>query len=137
MIARRPPALRPDDAPGALRELSWFAIRQPAIMYFLERRLWTNDGDLLALGLDAACRLHDAMTVEQGIEPTRVTEASLREGLGLEPPAALASWVAELCTAAPVVLAPDEEATLTRVVGAVAWGLTSARCVGVGDSIAR
>ena len=44
---------------AAARELSWFAIRQPTIIHFLERRLWSPDGDAFAVALDAACRLHD------------------------------------------------------------------------------
>jgi len=130
-----PPPMRPADAPAAARELSWFAIRQPAVIHFLERRLWTPDGDAFALALDAACRLHAAITAEQGIEPTRVTEAVLREGLGLEPPEALATWIEDLCTAAPVVLSPTEEDAVTRVIAAVAWGLTSARCADLGDAL--
>lgn len=123
--------------PVAARELSWFAIRQPAIIRFLERRLWAPDGDAFALALDAACRLHDALTVEQGLEPARVTETSLREGYELTPPASLVAWVDELCSVAPVMLSPAEELLVLRSIGAVAWALTTARSVGVGDAIVR
>jgi hypothetical protein len=127
----------PDDHPAAAREVSWFAIRQPAIIGFLQRRLWSRDGDAFAVALDAACRLHEALTVEQGLEPHRVTDALLREGLALEPPATLVAWVDELCAAAPVMLTPGEEAAVLHALGAVAWGLTAARGAGVGDAIVR
>ncbi len=121
----------------AARELSWFAIRQPAIIRFLERRLWAPDGDAFALALDAACRLHDALTVEQGLEPARVTDMLLREGYELTPPDSLEQWVEELCTAAPVMLSPAEELLVLRSVGAVAWALATARAAGIGDAVVR
>ena len=136
----RPPATVGSVAhhePAAARELSWFAIRQPTIIHFLERRLWSPDGDAFAVALDAACRLHDTLTVEQGLEPVRVTDALLREGATLEPPAALVAWVADLCTDAPVMVTPAEEAAVLLAVGAVAWGLTTGRSAGLGDAIAR
>jgi hypothetical protein len=125
------------DQPAAARVLSWFAIRQPAIIRFLERSLWAADGDAFAVALDAACRLHDALTVEQGLEPPRVTEAVLCAGAALEPPAALVGWVEDLCVAAPVMLTPAEEARVVCVLGAIAWGLTTARGAGAGDAVLR
>jgi hypothetical protein len=123
--------------PAAARELSWFAIRQPAIIRFLERRLWSADGDAFAVALDAACRLHEALTVDEGLEPPRVTDALLREGLELAPPDALVAWVEALCTEAPVMLAPAEEARVLHALGAVAWGLTTVRGAGAGDAVVR
>lgn len=123
--------------PAAAGELSWFAIRQPAIIHFLERRLWAADGDAFAVALDAACRLHDVLTVEHGLTPPRVAEPLLRAGLALEPPAELVTWVAGLCTAAPVMLTPAEEAQVLHAIGAVAWALTTVRTAGVGDAIVR
>ncbi len=127
----------PPEAHAAARELSWFAIRQPTIIHFLERRLWAPDGDAFAVALDAACRLHDALTIEHGLEPARVTDALLRAGLALEPPDTLTAWVEQLCTVAPVMLTPDEEAQVLRALVAVAWGLTTARGADVGDAIVR
>ncbi|HVV81614.1 MAG TPA: hypothetical protein VHE35_01000 [Kofleriaceae bacterium] len=123
------------DHAAAARELSWFAIRQPAIIRFLERRLWAADGDAFAVALDAACRLHEALTLEQGLEPPRVTDMLLREGTALEPPASLTAWVEAICADAPVMLTPAEEAQVVAALGAVAWGLTAARGAGVGELI--
>jgi hypothetical protein len=127
----------PVECPAAARELSWFAIRQPAIIRFLERCLWAPDGDAFAVALDAACRLHEALSLEEGLEPARVTEPMLKDGLALAPPAPLARWVGELCGAAPVMLSPAEETLVMRSVGAVAWALTTARSAGVGDAVLR
>ena len=125
------------DAPA--QELAWFAIRQPAVVRFLERRLWSADGDAFAVALDAACRLHDALTVDQGIEPPRVSDTLLRSGYELEPPTSLIGWLDELLAAAPVMLTPGETRLVQRALGAVAWALTTARgaVAGLGDQLLR
>ncbi len=116
------------DAPA--QELAWFAIRQPAVVRFLERRLWSADGDAFAVALDAVCRLHAVMTLHDGLEPVRVDDRLLCEGLEMAPPPSLLAWVHDHCRAAPVVLTDAEEATVGRLLGAVAWGFTAGRAVG-------
>ena len=63
--------------PAEAQELSWFAIRQPTVVRFLERRLWAPDGDAFAVALDAVCRLHAAMAVADG----RAGRADLKIGV--------------------------------------------------------
>ena len=116
------------DAPA--QELAWFAIRQPAVVRFLERRLWAPDGDAFAVALDAVCRLHAAVTLRDGLEPVRVDDRLLRVGLDLEPPPSLGVWVRGLCHAAPVILTDDEEARVAAAVAAVAWGFAAGRARG-------
>src|SRR3954467_11214509 len=41
----------------AERDVSWLAIRHPAVMRLLERELAAPDGDALAAGLELACRV--------------------------------------------------------------------------------
>jgi hypothetical protein len=113
------------DAPA--QELAWFAIRQPAVVRFVERRLWSRDGDAFAVALDLVCRLHAAITLDHGIEPTRVDDRLLRDGLDMTPPPTLLEWIRDRCRAAPVVLLDAEEAAIAEVVTAVAWGLASGR----------
>ena len=117
------------------KELSWFAIRQPTVVRFLERRLWAPDGDAFAVALDAACRLHAALTISDGVEPPRVQEPLLREGLAMTPPPSLVAWIGELVAAAPVVLTDAEEAAVTAAVTAIAWSLTAGRVADVGDAV--
>lgn len=119
------------DAPA--QELAWFAIRQPAVVRFLERRLWSPDGDAFAVALDAVCRLHAVMTLRDGLEPVRVDDRLLCEGLEMAPPPSLVGWVHDHCRAAPVVLTDAEEDTVARLVAAVAWGFTAGRAVGGGE----
>jgi hypothetical protein len=117
------------------KELSWFAIRQPTVVRFLERRLWAPDGDAFAVALDASCRLHAAMSISDGVEPPRVDERLLRDGLDMTPPASLSAWIAELITAAPVVLTSNEEEQVVKTVTAIAWSLTAVRSLDVGDQL--
>lgn len=119
------------DAPA--QELAWFAIRQPAVIRFLERRLWAPDGDAFAVALDAACRLHAAITLAHGLEPVRVDDRLLCEGLEMTPPPSLLGWIADRCAQAPVVLTDAEEATVGKLVAAVMWGFTSGRATAVGE----
>ncbi len=117
------------------KELSWFAIRQPTVVRFLERRLWAPDGDAFAVALDAACRLHAAMSISDGVEPPRVEDRLLREGLEMMPPVSLTGWINELIGGAPVVLSGNEEQEVLRTVTAIAWALTSARSADVSDAM--
>ncbi len=119
------------------KELSWFAIRQPTVVRFLERRLWAPDGDAFAVALDASCRLHAAMSVSDGIEPPRVHDRLLRDGLDMTPPVSLTGWIGELIAEAPVVLTGTEEQEVTRTVTAIAWALTAIRSADVGDAVLR
>ncbi|MBK9034763.1 MAG: hypothetical protein IPL61_26455 [Myxococcales bacterium] len=119
------------DAPA--QELAWFAIRQPAVVRFLERRLWSADGDAFAVALDATCRLHAAVTLHHGLEPVRVDDRLLRDGLEMDPPPSLLAWIETRCRAAPVVLTDAEEAAVARAVAAIAWGFTSGRASGVDE----
>src|SRR5436189_3026808 len=41
----------------AEHEVSWLAIRQPAVIRMLERELASPDGDAFAAGLELACRV--------------------------------------------------------------------------------
>jgi hypothetical protein len=119
------------DAPA--QELAWFAIRQPVVVRFLERRLWSADGDAFAVALDAVCRLHAVITLRDGLEPVRVDDRLLCEGLEMAAPPSLVGWVHDHCRAAPVVLTDAEEAAVARLVAAVAWGFTAGRAVGGGE----
>jgi hypothetical protein len=49
----------PDQA-LAEHEVSWLAIRQPAVIRMLERELASPDGDAFAAGLELACRADPA-----------------------------------------------------------------------------
>jgi hypothetical protein len=123
------------DAMQTAKELSWFAIRQPTVVRFLERRLWAPDGDAFAVALDASCRLHAAMSISDGVEPPRVDERLLRDGLDMTPPPSLCAWIGDIIAGAPVVLTSNEEHEVVKTVTAIAWSLTAVRSADVGDQL--
>src|SRR6185503_8198239 len=89
-------------------EVSWFAIRQPAVIKLLERELWDGDGDAFAVALDAVCRIAMRVAAIDGLPPPRLSHRHLEHGLALardgDIDRALARWVRWAIDAAPVVL---------------------------------
>jgi len=121
-------------------EVSWFAIRQPAVIRMLERELWTEDGDAFAVGLDAVCRVSARVTHLDGAPPPRLTAPLLERGHELcrdDIDPALARWVRWCVDAAPVVLTADEEQGVLRCVAAMLWAIAAADLVGIDDAVAE
>lgn len=121
-------------------EVSWFAIRQPAVIKLLERELWTDDGDAFAVGLDAVCRVVRRLAALDGVPPPRLTRELLEHGLylaredGID--RALARWVRWCVDAAPVVITAAEERSVLECVAAMLWAVAAADLVGVDREIA-
>jgi hypothetical protein len=110
---------------GESPDAQWFAARQPGIVRFLSERL---QGDALALGLFAACRISLAFQGTSGRPNERITSASLAQSEermcrrkhahddassrdddlpGRHP--ALIAWIAALLDDPPVPLAREEQ----------------------------
>jgi hypothetical protein len=121
-------------------EVSWFAIRQPAVIKLLERELWDGDGDAFAVALDACCRVARRVAALDGAPPPRLTAPLLAHGLALARDEAidrgLARWVRWCVDAAPVVLSAQEERQVVECVAALLWAIAAADLVGVGREIA-
>ena len=62
----------------AEHEVSWLAIRQPAVIRLLERELASPDGDAFAAGLELACRVLGAPT---SLGDMRLDHNSLNSGM--------------------------------------------------------
>jgi hypothetical protein len=119
-------------------EVSWFAIRQPAVIRMLERELWSDDGDAFAVALDAVCRVASRVTQLDGAAPPRLTAPLLERGLemcrdDIDP--ALARWVRWCVDAAPVVLTATEERAVLACVAAMLWAIAAADLVGLDDAV--
>jgi hypothetical protein len=108
----------------AEHDVSWLAIRQPAVMRLLESELASPDGDALAAGLEMACRvlggkkpigdlrldhraLADAMAEVRAGRCDRAMVRSLRDQID------------EL----PIVLAPREQDAVATVIAAVIYAV--------------
>ncbi len=121
-------------------EISWFAIRQPAVVKMLERELWDGDGDAFALALDAACRVAARVTHLDGAPPPRLSHELLDQGLilakddGVDP--ALGRWLRWCIDAAPVVISADEERSVMECMTAMLWAIAAADLAGVSPEVA-
>jgi hypothetical protein len=114
---------RPETPPA--EEVSWLAIRQPAVVRMLEQRLWAPDGDAFAVGLDAVCRLLAGMG-GPGAVP-RLDHKQLNRAFGAvidgahDP--ALEAWVTELIDAAPAALTGTERTVVIRCLASIVRAL--------------
>ena len=72
MDVRSPRQVAAADMVGGL------AIRQPAVIYLLQRELWSSDGDAFASGLELATRLFAQVAASAGQPAT----ASISQGGG-------------------------------------------------------
>ncbi len=120
-------------------EISWFAIRQPAVVKMLERELWDGDGDAFALALDAACRVAARVTHLDGVPPPRLSHELLEQGLALAHEdgvdAALGRWLRWCIDAAPVVISAAEERVVMECITAMLWAVAAADLAGVGAEL--
>lgn len=108
----------------AEHDVSWLAIRQPAVMRLLERELSGGDNDAFAVGLELACRVLGGRTP---VGDMRLDHHALNAGL--------ASVRAGKCDRAMVrslrdqieelncVLMPQEADTVATVIAAVIWAV--------------
>jgi len=139
----------------AEHDVSWLAIRQPAVLRFLERELGpararaTNDaagsrsgahslrgsfrdGDAFGAGLALACQILGARTQ---VGPHRLDHRALAAGLvsvrAGRCDRAMVRTIRDQLAALPVVLTPLEEDAIATVIAAVIWAVldTSARAL--------
>jgi hypothetical protein len=108
-------------------EVSWLAIRQPAVMRLLERELASDDGDAYAAGLELACRILGGRTplarirLDHNMLSTGLV--AVRTGrLDRAMVRSLRDQVEEL----PVVLTPGEQDAVATTVAAILWSLLDA-----------
>ena len=128
----------PAPALSPAAEVSWMAIRQPAVIRFLESRLWSDDGDALAAGLELACRVLARLEATDGVPPPRLHIRQLDYGAaahmtGRGDPA-LATWAAEQLDGLPLVLGELEARRVIACVAAILGAALDARAAGVDDS---
>ena len=116
---------RSDLSPAA--EVSWLAIRQPAVIRFLESRLSSDDGDALAAGLELSVRLLAQIERADGMPPPRLHIRQLDYGVASHMngtgDTALSDWAWRQLDRLPIVL---EAIEARRVVACVASGLGAA-----------
>lgn len=117
--------------PAGAEQVGALAIRQPAIIYFLQRELWSKDGDAFAAGLELACRVVGELREQVGLRLPRITHrdmtvalTAVRDGAcGRQTVRSIRDQIDEL----PLVLTRAEEDAVATVIAAVVYATARAR----------
>jgi len=108
----------------AEHEVSWLAIRQPAVIRLLERELASPDGDAFAAGLELACRVLAAPT---SLGDMRLDHNSLNSGMVAVRSGrcdrAMVRSIRDQIEELPVVLTPGEQDAVATVIASVIWAV--------------
>ena len=127
-------ALQPQEL--AEHEVSWLAIRQPAVIRLLERELASPDGDAFAAGLELACRVLGAPT---SIGDLRLDHNALNSGMVAVRSGrcdrAMVRSIRDQIEELPVVLTPGEQDAVATVIAAVIWAVLDASVRDLDDTL--
>lgn len=106
------------------------AIRQPAVIYLLQRELWSADGDAFASGLELATRLFAQVAASAGRLPrlsqrelTAAMEAVRQGACDRQTVRRIRDQIDEL----PVVLTRAEEDAVATAIAALLWAVERCR----------
>src|SRR5450755_1908818 len=121
---------------SAERDVSWLAIRQPAVIRLLETELSSPDGDAFAAGLELACRV---LGGKMPLGDLRLDHRALSTGMTAVRSGrcdrsmvrSLRDQIAEL----PVVLGPAEEDAVATVIAAVIYAVLDASVRDLDDQL--
>jgi len=145
----------------AEHDVSWLAIRHPAVMRLLERELAATDGDAFAAGLELACRVlvgrARAALIDSGPQRSkdrnhltarvplagtplgdlRLDHNTLNTGMvavrGGRCDRAMVRSIRDQIEALRVVLTPREEDAVATVVAAIIWSVLDASARALDD----
>lgn len=110
-----------------VEDVSWLAIRQPAVMRLLERELASPDGDALAAGLELACRV---LGSRQPLGDLRLDHNTLNSGMVAVRSGrcdrAMVRSIREQIQDLHVVLTAREQDAVATVIAAIIWSVLDA-----------
>jgi hypothetical protein len=120
----------------AEQDVSWLAIRHPAVMRLLERELASADGDAFAAGLELATRVLGGRTP---LGDLRIDHNTLNAGMvavrsGRCDRAMVRSQRDQIETLR-VVLVPREEDAVATVIAAIIWSVLDASARELDDTL--
>ncbi len=108
----------------AEHDVSWLAIRQPAVMRLLEAELTTSDNDAFAAGLELACRVLGGRTP---VGDMRLDHHALSTGMAAvragKCDRAMVRSIRDQIGELNVVLMPHESDAVATVIAAVIWAV--------------
>lgn len=120
----------------AEHDVSWLAIRQPAVMRLLERELAAPDGDAFAVGLELASRVLGGRTP---LGELRLDHNSLSSGLAAVRSGhcdrAMVRSLRDQIEELPVVLMKHEQDAVATVLAAIVWAVLDASVRDLDDSL--
>src|SRR5262245_7775023 len=121
---------------SAEHEVSWLAIRQPAVIRLLERELAAPDGDAFAAGLELACR------VLGGNTPTivrRLDHNALNSGMAAVRSGrcdrAMVRSLRDQIEELPIVLTPGEQDAVATTIASIIWAVLEANVRELDDTL--
>jgi hypothetical protein len=108
----------------AEHDVSWLAIRQPAVIRFLERELAAPDGDAFAAGLELACRVLGGRTP---LGDLRLDHHALEAGMaavrGGRCDRAMVRSIRDQIEELPIVLTATEQDAVATVIASIIWSV--------------
>ena len=120
----------------AEHDVSWLAIRQPAVMRLLESELATPDGDAFAAGLELACRVLGGKTP---LGDLRLDHRSLSAGMAAVRAGrcdrAMVRSLRDQIDELPVVLTRHEQDAVATVIAAVIYAVLDASMRDLDDTL--
>ena len=116
-----------DSVSVAEHDVSWLAIRQPAVMRLLERELAAPDNDAFAAGIELACRVLGGATP---LGDLRLDHNSLQSGMVAVRSGrcdrAMVRSLRDQIEELPVVLTRAEQDAVATTIAAVIWAVLDA-----------
>jgi len=120
----------------AEHDVSWLAIRQPAVIRMLERELAAPDGDALAAGLELACRVLGGATP---IGELRLDHNALSSGMAAVRSGhcdrAMVRSIRDQIEELRVVLTPLEQDLVATTIAAIIWAVLDASVRDLDDAL--
>ena len=120
----------------AEHDVSWLAIRQPAVMRLLESELATPDGDAFAAGLELACRVLGGKTP---LGDLRLDHRSLDSGMAAVRAGrcdrAMVRSLRDQIDELPVVLSRHEQDAVATVIAAIIYAVLDASMRDLDDTL--
>jgi len=120
----------------AEQDVSWLAIRHPAVMRLLERELASRDGEALAAGLELATRVLGGRTP---LGDLRIDHNTLNAGMVAVRSGrcdrAMVRALRDQIETLRVVLVPREEDAVATVIAAIIWSVLDASARELDDTL--
>lgn len=117
-------------------DVSWLAIRQPAVMRLLERELASPDNDAFAAGLELACRVLGGRTP---LGDLRLDHQALQAGMQAvrsgKCDRAMVRSLRDQIEELNVVLTRTEQDAVATVIAAVIWAVLDASVRDLDDQL--